>query len=368
MAGAETRSALAGVRWISCDAAPDDSWQASWDASWGASWDAALRRSLLAQLARRLVGASRAAAARHPLFWGVLLMLAATSLWALAFAAPLAASNASAVEIALGRFIAYGLLSLALLGGSRLRALPAGLLRRAVLYALIGNIAYYALLVLGIQLAGAAMAILVIGLLPVTLSLAGFGGRLAAAWRALAAPFAVFAAGVLLLNAAKTDFFRDLGAVSAAGLACLFAALAMWTWYALDNARFLARRAGLSGADWSSIVGVASLAISLVALPLAWAMGLARDPTTLSLGELSEIALWSLALGVGATWLGAVLFNIASRLLDTAILGQLIVFEAVFGILYVAMVQGTAPPWTELAAIALALAGVLLSIRALQRL
>ncbi len=317
---------------------------------------------------REVCGRFPVLAQRHPLSWGVFFLISATSLWALAFAAPLALDGASAVEITLGRFIVYGLISLAFVTPAQLLALPAGILGRAVVYALTGNVFYYGLLVLGIQLADATLAVLVIGMLPVSIALwgsVGQGGH--RDFGELAWPLAVFALGIAIFNIAKTDFLQDLSGVSWAGVACLVTCLMAWTWYAVHNARFLKSRPAISATMWSSMVGVVSLSIALIALPAAWALGLARDPRTLDGAALGDLALWSVVFGGGATWLGTILFNQASKLLNTSLLGQLIVFEAIFGSLYVFFFSRSLPGGFEALGILIALSAVWWSMRRLNR-
>jgi drug/metabolite transporter (DMT)-like permease len=148
-------------------------------------------------------------------------------------------------------------------------------------------------------------------------------------------------------------------------MAAIFLALVMWTWYAIVNARFLQETHLVTAQEWSSVVGLVSLAAAAVALPVAWAAGLARTPVQMSGEELAMLALWSVLLGGGSTWLGTVLFNMASKVLDLTILGQMIIFEAVFGMLYVFIAVGEVPTPQELAGIAIALFAVWLSIRRL---
>jgi len=307
-----------------------------------------------------------AEAAKHPFFWGVFLMMATTSLWALAFAAPLAVPDASAIEIALGRYIVYGLISVLALNPGRVMRLPTPVLWRALIFALTGNIIYYVLLVLGIQLADATTAVLIIGMLPVTISVFGRLQAGSTGIRILALPLILFGSGVILFNAARTDFFRDISEISPLGLTCIAVSLAMWTWYALANARFLRETRLITSIEWSSVIGLASLIVALISLPLSWQLGLARDPTTMTIGDLSDVAVWSLILGGGATWLGTAFFNMASRLLDVSILGQLIIFEAIFGTAYVFIFSGEAPGGLEIFGISVALFAVWLSIKRLQ--
>lgn len=301
-----------------------------------------------------------------PFLYGILLMLITTGLWALAFIAPLALEDASSIEIALARFIVYGIISVCTFNLKRFVSLPTRLLMRAIMYALAGNIVYYFLLVIGIQLSGATLAVLVIGMLPVTVSITGQFRENKKTIRRVIWPLIIFTAGIVFYNAAKTNFFNDIEDLSLSGLFCLFASLTMWTWYAVSNARFLIKNKSVTGAEWSSIIGIMSLLISLVLLPISWGLGIARNPLSLEFSEFFSLAIWSIILGLGSTWLGTILFNIASKKLKTSILGQLIIFESIFGILYVFLFSDILPGLWEFLGISIALTGVWLSIRAFQ--
>jgi drug/metabolite transporter (DMT)-like permease len=301
----------------------------------------------------------------NPFLLGILLMIATCAVWGLAFVAPIALPNASAIEVTLGRTIAYGLIALMLFDLRRAIRLPPKVLWRAFVYAMAGNVAYYFLLVIGMQWAGASMGVLIIGMAPVTVTVAGRLQQGLGALKPLAFPLALFCAGVVLANTAKTDFSSAPSELAPLGMAAIFLALVMWTWYAVVNARFLQETDLVTPQEWSSVVGLVSLAAALVALPIAWTTGLARMPAEISGGELAMLALWSVLLGGGSTWLGTVLFNMASKVLDLTILGQMIIFEAVFGMIYVFVAVGEVPTAQEMAGISIALFAVWLSIRRL---
>lgn len=301
----------------------------------------------------------------NPFLLGILLMIATCAVWGLAFVAPIALPNASALEVTLGRTIAYGLISLLLFDLRRAVRLPPRVLWRAFVYAMTGNVLYYFLLVIGMQWAGASMGVLIIGMAPVTVTVAGRLQQGVGALKPLAFPLALFAAGVVLANTAETDFSGASSDLAPLGMAAIFLALVMWTWYAIVNARFLQETHLVTPQEWSSVVGLVSLAAALVALPIAWATGLARTPIQISGSELAMLALWSVLLGGGSTWLGTVLFNMASKVLDLTILGQMIIFEAVFGMIYVFVAVGEVPTVQEMAGITIALFAVWLSIRRL---
>jgi len=71
-----------------------------------------------------------------------------------------------------------------------------------------------------------------------------------------------------------------------------------------------------------------------------------------------------LTLGLCASWLGTLLWNRASRLLPTALTGQLIVFETLSAFAYAFIWRGALPGGTALLGIALLVSGVILGVRA----
>ena len=91
---------------------------------------------------------------------GVLCGLLAGAMWGMVFVAPAYLTAFTPLELACGRYIAYGLIASCMTG----RRLPA-LLRRLdrgdvvamIKHALAGNIIYYMLLALGVKLAGVAL-------------------------------------------------------------------------------------------------------------------------------------------------------------------------------------------------------------------
>jgi len=146
-----------------------------------------------------------------------------------------------------------------------------------------------------------------------------------------------------------------------ARLPCGAGAVALWTWYGLANARFLAARPAIPAGSWSSIVGLATLVVTLAALlPLtllgqtSWPAAGRRDAAIF----LAGIAL----LGVGVSWGGTWLWNTASTRLPTTTAGMLIYVETVSGYVYVYVARQQWPPLGQLLGFALILVGVGLAL------
>lgn len=299
------------------------------------------------------------------MWYGVLCGLAAGAFWGMIFVMPRWLAEFSPVELALGRYLAYGLITLVLLMP---RLLP--LLRRLtrndcwvlLRHALAGNIVYYLLLSTGVQLAGVAAASLIIGLLPLSVTLLGRRDHGALPLRQLAWPLGLVAAGIVCIN---VDVFTHAAARQAAwtqvalGMLCAFGALLCWTWYAVDNARFLKRNPHFSGAEWSGLYGLSTGLVALLLAVVAYGGGWAGGP-----GEDGAVRdwlrFWSVVaiVALGASVIGNQLWNVASRRVPVTLSGQLLLFETLFGLLYGFIYQHQAPRPLELMAIVLLIAGV----------
>jgi drug/metabolite transporter (DMT)-like permease len=305
---------------------------------------------------------------------GVACALAAGLLWGLVFIVPVLLPDYSAAQLSAGRYLAFGLVALPLALADR-RGLS-GLARsdwlEAMRLALIGNLAYYALLAAAIQQAGAPLPTMIIGTLPVVIAMCANLGRREIAWRRLAAPLAVLTAGIALVHADEVARLAALGQSSRqllAGALLAAGAVACWTWYPIRNARWLQAHPQAGAGTWATAQGLATLPLAAL-LWLALGLGTAGgDPTSVPgadlLGPQPLRFLGLMALtAVGASWLGSVLWNRASQRLPTALAGQLIVFETLAALGYAYGLRGEIPGAATLAGIALLVAGVMLGVRA----
>ena len=303
---------------------------------------------------------------------GVLCGLLAGAMWGMVFIVPELLSAFTPLEMACGRYIAYGLIA----GGLMLPRLPA-LLRRldrsdyaALLkHALAGNIVYYMLLALGVKLAGVAATSLIIGVLPISVTLMGHKDHGSVPLRQLMLPLLLVAAGIACINI--DVFSHDVGnaaplAHKLIGVLCAAGALLCWTWYSVDNARYLKRNPHFSSGEWSALYGVSSGLIALVIALTALAVFHA-DVT--GAGAVASGRNWmqfwitNALLALGASVIGNHLWNVASRKVPLTLSGQLILFETLFALLYGFIYKQQLPRVLEVAAIVLLTTGVMCSVR-----
>jgi drug/metabolite transporter (DMT)-like permease len=302
---------------------------------------------------------------------GVLCGLLAGAMWGMVFIVPELLSAFSPLEMAVGRYVAYGAIAFGLmlpklgnLLGRLERSDYAALLR----HALSGNIVYYMLLALGVKFAGVAPTSLIIGVLPIAVTLMGRNDHGAVPLRQLALPLLVVGAGITCIN---IDVFQHAQAAgqpllrTMTGVLCAAGALLCWSWYTLDNARYLKRNPHYTSGEWSALYGLSTGAIALAIGAVAFAIF--RDDVTGAAGAASgrDWALFWICNGVialGASVIGNHLWNIASRRVPVTLSGQLILFETLFALLYGFIYKQQFPRPLEIAAILLLIAGVVWSV------
>ena len=184
-------------------------------------------------------------------------------------------------------------------------------------------------------------------------------------WRRLALPLGLVTAGLALVSALELAgvhaYLAASPAEKVAGMLAACAAVVLWTWYALANARFLARHEMVSPAGWSTAVGVATGAVALAGLPAAALAGQLSTPASAHPGPARLVA-GVVFLGVVVSWAGTWLWNLASSRLSPAVAGLLVNLETVSGFGYIYAVRQHWPPAGQLAGLALVLAGVSLTL------
>ncbi len=305
----------------------------------------------------------RSIALRPGLARGVASGMGAGALWGLVFLVPQLLPDFSPAQQAVARYLAYGLLALALLAprwGKATAGLGAVQWRALLWLSVLGNLLYFVLLASAVHAAGSAATALIVGLVPVVVTVAGargghgYGPRLAA----LAGPCLLSVLGMALVAADAVLAGRGLAADPAGrvlGLLCAGGALLCWSAYSIGNAHWLARLPRVSSRDWSLLTGVATGGLALLLAPAA----LVLDRTAHGAGDWLRLLGLSAGLALLASAIGNALWNAASRRLPLSLSGQMIVFETLFALLYGFAWERRLPGALEGAAIACLLAGVL---------
>lgn len=301
---------------------------------------------------------------RSATFAGVSYGVGAGALWGLVFLAPELTPGFGPLELTIGRYLCYGLIAAALIA-PRWRSVAAKLSRRdwqtLVWLGLAGNTVYYILLAGAVQIGGIAMTSLVIGFLPVAVTIVGSRDHNAVPLKRLALSLVLCIAGAACIGweaiAAPAS-----GAVASQliGLACAIGALVSWTSYAVANQRALVRLTDVSSHDWNLMLGVVTGAQSFVLLPVAMMLGSGAHTA----GEWGWLVAVSAGVAVLASILGNALWNRMSRLLPLTMVGQMILFETMFALIYAFMWEARLPTILEASAFVLVAGAVIACVAA----
>ena len=312
---------------------------------------------------------------------GILCALCAGLMWGLVFVTPLLLADYPGVVLSLGRYVAFGLIALvpACFDRKRIAALSREDWKVAFKLSLVGNLLYYAMLATSIQLADAPLPTMLIGTLPIVISVCA-NWRLghvseSVAWSRLAPSLAILGLGLVLVNSSELEHLRNstgntrsttdymLGSIVA------ICAVAGWTWYPIVNSRYLRAHPRINSITWATAQGLATLPMALAGFVLYGIYNhVAGNAYDFPLGPRPGVyILMMLLIGLSASWIGTLLWNKASQLLPTALVAQLIVFETLAALLYAFLLRGTAPGMKILAGVAFLCIGVVFGVRTFSR-
>jgi len=291
---------------------------------------------------------------------GMIAGVSAGFFWGTPFIAPVILSDFSSFEITFGRFVFFGLISLCNLPRIIKLILKLNVAQMVTLLMLssAGFWVYTLMLFAGIQLSNGVIASLIMGCMPLTVILFskprvnGF----------LFAGLSLILLGLLsLLLVPLLQQNLSLQNVRASGVILVFLALFTWTWFAIKNSHFMHANPEINSVDYSSLVGLINLAIMIPIFGMLHGMS-----TLLHHTDLGHFILWSMVLGIGASWIANILWAYCAKNCHAAIGGALVVSETVSGVAYNLIYTQRLPYSNEVIALLCLLCGVIVVIRSQQ--
>ena len=304
---------------------------------------------------------------------GVLYALLAGLMWGLIFVGPLIVPDYPAILQSMGRYLALGLIALPLawLGRARLRQLTRKDWWTALGLTMMGNLIYYFCLASAIQRTGAPVSTMIIGTLPVVIPVfanllySQRDGKLS--WLRLMPALVLIGFGLMCVNVAELNqgLPNFSGWRYGSGIALASISVVCWAWYALRNARWLRENPHQPPLMWATAQALVTLPVSVVGYIAACAWLNTQTPDfSLPFGPRPAVFIGlMMAIAVLCSWVGALCWNVASQRLPTVILGPLIVFETLAGLLYTFLLRQEMPPILTLSGIALLVIGVVIAVR-----
>lgn len=297
---------------------------------------------------------------KQGIFYGSL----AGAAWGLVFLSPALLPDFSPLLLSCGRFLMYGVIALLIclpMARSLLCKLSLEDLLALTRLSLTGNIVYFILLAAAVQRVGIAPTSLLIGVLPLTITLLGRNEADAPALGHLFWPLLTVMTGIVCIN---LEALLGDGAQSqhlserVLGVVCAVLALACWSWFATDNARCLKRQTHFNSNEWSLLTGVITGLLAGGIWLAAELLGLTAVQIELPAERWQSFWLVNLVLAVVASWLGYTFWNASTRRLPLTLSGQMVVFETLFALVYGFVYLQRLPSLLEGIAILLLLCGV----------
>lgn len=287
---------------------------------------------------------------------------AAGALWGLALLAPALIHPFSPLQLATVRYVTYGLLALIALfprWQQLKRKLSWHEWRELLILSILGNILYYVILATSVQLCGIAMPTLIVGFLPVTVTVVGALEDGAVPLRRLVPSILLSTAGISCIawqgfHMANQSTESHSATSLIVGLLCAFIALISWSAYTIRNARWLNKPTQTTTEhEWNMLIGLVTGGISLILFPIAfWWQAL---PTS-HWGAFIAVAA---SMGLLASVTANAFWNRMSRLIPLTMVGGMILFETLFSLIYGFLWEQRLPTVPETLAIILVCSSVL---------
>lgn len=300
---------------------------------------------------------------------GIIYIISACLLWGLIFVVPSFLEGFSSIEVALGRCLAFGIFSVGLLFTAKknlLRNLSLEAWLTALLLALVVNVIHYLAVVLGLRHANAALVALILGINPVCLAIYGNLKQKNYDSKALILPCCLLTIGLILVN--LPPFFQTNNATSLMdyilGIFFGLIGLGTWVWSAVRNAEFFKKYPTMSAGDWATMLGVGAFVWSSLAALIGVTVffnSSHMDKYTFFSDEIQYFIIGSIVLGLFCSWLASYFWNQGTLRLPLAMAGLLSIFETIFGLIFVYLVEQRMPHILEFFGITIILSGILLN-------
>lgn len=297
-------------------------------------------------------------------------VLLACVCWGLVFILPSFIQGFNPLEIALGRFFVYGLISFAWVLFNKRYLLTHSYIhawKKATWLGLISTIVCYSGMVFSMRYANPAVTALIYAMSPITIALVGNYRKKEFAFSRFLVPSILMILGVILTNLAAFSYTNESLGRYVLGLGCGILGLAAWTWYTVANSQFLSENPKIAINDWSLMMGSATFILVLVIgslLTLQMENGLELFVFD---SKMQTFLIASFAMGVVSTWLAFFFWNFGAKKLPISLAGQLMMFEVIFGLILIYFVENRLPLPMEALGIILMLIGVLSGCRILTK-
>lgn len=301
---------------------------------------------------------------------GTLYLLAACLCWSLVFVIPGFLTGFSSLEISLGRFFFFGITSVFLLFFKKRNLLHSSfkpIWKKAFLLGGVSTVVCYTCTLLCIQYANAATAALLFGTVPIIVVLCGNWRQKEYPFRIFLLPCLIMGVGVVLVNA--DIFFWHGEGLSSYLVGALLGAVGVgcWIWYVIASFDFMEKSTSITSVDWVAMLGSVVFAqVLFVGCIGFWTLEDAHR--YFSFTDELQYFLWGcLVLGVVSSWGALYCWTQANLRLPIVWVGHLAIFELIFGLGLIFLVESRFPDFSEIIGIVFMVGGVFQGLYSLEK-
>jgi len=187
-------------------------------------------------------------------------------------------------------------------------------------------------------------------------------------WKLLFLPMAITTFGLLIVNFQSLESLTSLGskAVFLATILSLMACV-LWAYFVVVNGLILKQQAKkiIDNSVWTALIGIGAFLASFLLLPFA-DQGTGSIPS-FEEGTMVRYLVTVVAIAILGSWYASWSWNKATKTLSTAILGQLIALETVFGLIFNLMWEMRFPSLVEVTGASFVFIGVVLCLRVFEQ-
>ena len=304
------------------------------------------------------------------MFKGIAFALSACLFWGLIFVIPQFMEAFSSIEVALGRYFCYAIISLVIFSKAKIQGTcryPRAIWMKALYFSLASTMVYYTALVLALRCRAPAICALVLGTSPITIAFYGNWKEKECSYKSLIFPSLLILLGLVIINVPHITATESLSSYILGLVGCLVS-LSAWSWYVVANSKFLRDHPEVSSNDWATLIGVVTLFwVGLCGLLYSFTDSFHIDKYLTFNSDMVSFLTGCAILGLFCSWLGGFLWNKASHYLPVSLAGQLTIFETIFGLLFVYLLAQKVPPLLECVGIMILLGAVGYGIRLFSR-
>ncbi|WP_100933983.1 DMT family transporter [Candidatus Chlamydia corallus] len=301
---------------------------------------------------------------------GIFHGLIACLYWGIVFVVPNFLDSFGNLDIVLTRYTIFGIFSLiacAIKNPSVIKKTPLHIWGKSLLWTLLINPVYYFGITLGIRYVGSAITVVIAGLAPIAVLYHSNAKQKELSYPLLFAISSVIIIGVILTHLAVLDLPTAASPLYCIlGVGMVIISTSLWVIYVICNQSLLQKHPELTPDTWSYLIGISALIICLPLIIIFDLCGVTHvTQIIVSHTSISECLLFFSLCGIMGVFSSAkalTAWNKASLNLSPALLGAILIFEPIFGIVLTYLYSKSLPSIQEGIGIFLMLGGSLLCL------